>query len=109
MIGEIGSKWLELLPEIVPVLISLLDDGTPAVARQSITCAIDLFHCILEKVAIQVSSLSGFWSDSNFCILAFYGVAGSNMVKAVSFESCKNNEMDGFNYDKMVFNFPFDC
>ena len=56
MIGEIGSKHLELLPEIIPVLISLLRDGTPAVARQSITCAINLFHCTLEKVAIQVSS-----------------------------------------------------
>ncbi|RVW84900.1 hypothetical protein CK203_039498 [Vitis vinifera] len=53
MIGEIGSKHLDLLPEIIPVLISLLKDGTPAVARQAITCAIDLFRCTLEKVAIQ--------------------------------------------------------
>lgn len=56
MIGEIGSKHLDLLPEIIPVLISLLKDGTPAVARQAITCAIDLFRCTLEKVAIQVRS-----------------------------------------------------
>ena len=54
MIGEIGLKHFEFLPEIVPVLITVLSDATPAVARQAITCGIELFRSILEKVAIQV-------------------------------------------------------
>lgn len=45
---------MQLVPEIVPVLISVLDDATPAVARQAITSGLDLFRSILEKVAIQV-------------------------------------------------------
>ncbi|XP_060674378.1 uncharacterized protein LOC107405425 isoform X3 [Ziziphus jujuba] len=53
MIGEIGLKHTELLPEIVPVCINFLNDSTPAVARQAITCAIDLFRCTLEKIAVQ--------------------------------------------------------
>lgn len=53
IIGEVGVKHLEYLPEIVPVLINVLKDDTPAVARQAITCGADLFHCTLEKVAIQ--------------------------------------------------------
>lgn len=55
MIGEIGLKHTELLPEIVPVCINFLNDSTPAVARQAITCAIDLFRCTLEKIAVQVT------------------------------------------------------
>ncbi|KAJ7961230.1 symplekin [Quillaja saponaria] len=53
MIGEIGLKSTEFLPEIVPVLITVLDDSTPAVARQAITCGIDLFRCTLETIAYQ--------------------------------------------------------
>ncbi|CAK9133852.1 unnamed protein product [Ilex paraguariensis] len=53
IIGHIGLKHVELLPEIVPVLIIVLRDGTPAVARQAITCGIDLFRCTLIRVAIQ--------------------------------------------------------
>ncbi|XP_059305368.1 uncharacterized protein LOC132056978 [Lycium ferocissimum] len=53
MVGYIGFKHGEFLPDIVPVLISALKDGTPAVARQAITCGIDIFRCTLVKVAIQ--------------------------------------------------------
>ena len=55
MIGAIGIKHVEFLPEIVPILVTVLKDGTPAVARQAITCGIDIFRCTLVKVAIQVS------------------------------------------------------
>lgn len=54
MLGEIGLMHVELLPEIVPSLINVLSDGTPAVARQAITSGIHLFRCVLEKVSIQV-------------------------------------------------------
>lgn len=53
MVGYIGFKHGEFLPDIVPVLISALKDDTPAVARQAITCGIDIFRCTLVKVAIQ--------------------------------------------------------
>ncbi|KAK4396118.1 hypothetical protein Sango_1448400 [Sesamum angolense] len=53
MIGEIGLKHLELLPDIIPALIAALKDDTPAVARQAITCGVDIFRCSLVKVAIQ--------------------------------------------------------
>ncbi|XAR50837.1 hypothetical protein NMG60_11005286 [Bertholletia excelsa] len=53
MIGEIGLKHMELIPEIVPALITILKDVTPAVARQAITCGIDLFRSTLVKVSIQ--------------------------------------------------------
>ncbi|GAV75491.1 DUF3453 domain-containing protein/Symplekin_C domain-containing protein [Cephalotus follicularis] len=52
IIGVIGLKHLEFLPEIVPVLMNVLQDDTPAVARQAIACGIDLFRCIIEKIAI---------------------------------------------------------
>lgn len=53
MIGEIGLKNTEFLPDIVPVLIDVLDDDTPAVVRQAILCGIRLFRSTLEKIAIQ--------------------------------------------------------
>uniref|UniRef100_A0A5B7B7R4 Symplekin n=1 Tax=Davidia involucrata TaxID=16924 RepID=A0A5B7B7R4_DAVIN len=53
MVGDIGLKHIEFLPEIIPLLIATLKDGTPAVARQGITCGIDIFRCTLVKVAIQ--------------------------------------------------------
>lgn len=55
MFGEIGLKHMEFLPEIIPVFITFLNDTTPAVARQAITCAIELFRCTLEKIAVQVT------------------------------------------------------
>lgn len=53
MVGEIGLKNTEFLADIVPVLIDVLDDDTPAVIRQAILCGIDLFRFTLEKIAIQ--------------------------------------------------------
>ncbi|TYI44853.1 hypothetical protein ES332_A01G267400v1 [Gossypium tomentosum] len=52
IIGEIGVKHLEFVPEIAPFLITVVEDATPAVARQSIACSIDLFRHTLEKIAI---------------------------------------------------------
>lgn len=54
MIGDIGSKHIELLPEMVPCLIAFLKDETPAVARQAITTGTSLFGYVLEKLVIQV-------------------------------------------------------
>ncbi|KAK1562008.1 hypothetical protein Q3G72_004851 [Acer saccharum] len=53
IIGEIGLKHLQFLPEIVPVLISVVNDATPAVARQAINCGLELFRFTFEKIAIQ--------------------------------------------------------
>ncbi|KAK6943498.1 Symplekin/Pta1, N-terminal [Dillenia turbinata] len=54
ILGEIGLKHMELLPDIVPVLMTTLKDMTPAV----ISCGIDLFRGTLVKITIQV----GFYS-----------------------------------------------
>lgn len=54
MVGGVGLKHLELLPDIVPVLITALQDITPAVARQSGICGTDLFRSTLVRIAIQV-------------------------------------------------------
>ncbi|KAL0375338.1 UNVERIFIED_CONTAM: hypothetical protein Sradi_3449500 [Sesamum radiatum] len=74
MIGEIGLKHLELLPDIIPALIAALKDDTPAVARQAITSGVDIFRCSLAKVAIQGlyssefnESLKSSWE----CVLKF--------------------------------------
>lgn len=58
MVGDIGLKHIEFIPEIVPVLITVLKDGTPAVARQAIACGVELFRSTLLKVAIQVFCVS---------------------------------------------------
>lgn len=55
MVSGVGLKHVEFLPDIVPVLITALQDSTPAVARQSGTCGIDLFRSTLVRIAIQVS------------------------------------------------------
>lgn len=60
MVGYIGFKHGEFLPDIVPVLISALKDDTPAVARQAINCGIEIFRCTLVKVAIQVVVCLGY-------------------------------------------------
>lgn len=57
-----GLKHLELLSEIIPSLSDVLKDDTPAVARQAIACGIDIFRCLLVKVAIQVGSCFEFLS-----------------------------------------------
>eukprot|EP00256_Glycine_max_P032006 XP_006576525.2 uncharacterized protein LOC100779360 isoform X1 [Glycine max] len=53
MLGEIGLKNTEFLSNIVPVLIDLLDDDTPAVVRQVLLCGTDLFRATLEKIVVQ--------------------------------------------------------
>ncbi|XP_073134260.1 uncharacterized protein [Henckelia pumila] len=53
IVGQIGLKHLEYLPEIVPALINILNDDAPAVARQAIKSANDIFRCTLIKVVIQ--------------------------------------------------------
>ncbi|XP_052176977.1 uncharacterized protein LOC127791181 isoform X2 [Diospyros lotus] len=52
-IGDIGLKHMEFIPDIAPILMTVLKDGTPAVARQAIASGIDLFRSTLVKVAIQ--------------------------------------------------------
>ncbi|GAB2262628.1 hypothetical protein Droror1_Dr00003625 [Drosera rotundifolia] len=53
MIGELGSRYLEFLPEIVPTLMNVMEDDVPAVARQAISSGTALFCSILAKVAVQ--------------------------------------------------------
>lgn len=69
MIGEIGLKHIDLLPQIVPLLITVLTDDTPAVVRQSITCAIDLFRISLVKIAMKVTVFCMFFLNK---ILIFH-------------------------------------
>ncbi|XP_058214534.1 uncharacterized protein LOC131326009 [Rhododendron vialii] len=74
MVGDIGLKHIEFIPEIVPVLITLLKDGTPAVARQAIACGVELFRSTLLKVAIQglySSELDGSLESSWAWVLSF--------------------------------------
>ncbi|KAF9596937.1 hypothetical protein IFM89_014516 [Coptis chinensis] len=59
MIGEIGMMDIELIPEMMPVLLSLLKDDTPAVARQAIISGTSLYRGVLEKVAVQGLHSSG--------------------------------------------------
>ncbi|XP_024981253.1 uncharacterized protein LOC112517999 isoform X2 [Cynara cardunculus var. scolymus] len=51
--GDIGLDYTDLLPDVVPLLVNLLRDSTPAVARQAITCGISLFRRVLTKIALQ--------------------------------------------------------
>ncbi|KAJ0979353.1 hypothetical protein J5N97_014827 [Dioscorea zingiberensis] len=53
MIGETAAKHIEVLPEMVPTLISFLKDDTPAVVRQAIKTGAFLFQYVLVKVAIK--------------------------------------------------------
>ncbi|CAN6463169.1 unnamed protein product [Victoria cruziana] len=53
IIGEIGFKHMSFLPELVPVLISLLKDATPAVARQAVNSGAYLFQKIMGYVAVR--------------------------------------------------------
>ncbi|CAA7398192.1 unnamed protein product [Spirodela intermedia] len=52
-INDIGRKNMDLLPEMIPTLIQLLKDGTPAVARQAISSGTSLFESILEKLGLH--------------------------------------------------------
>ncbi|KAJ1699001.1 hypothetical protein LUZ63_007513 [Rhynchospora breviuscula] len=53
VIGEVGSKYTEVLPELTPSLLTFLADGTPAVTRQAVTTGTQLFHAVLEKLFFQ--------------------------------------------------------
>ncbi|XP_020578838.1 uncharacterized protein LOC110023662 isoform X2 [Phalaenopsis equestris] len=53
ILGEIGKKHVELLPAIVPTLLTYLNDETPPVARQAILSGTSLFCNYFVKVAIQ--------------------------------------------------------
>lgn len=53
MIEELGLKYLEYLPDMVPVLIAFLKDDTPAVARQAVSTGTNLFRNTFEEVALQ--------------------------------------------------------
>ncbi|KAJ4793080.1 HEAT repeat-containing protein [Rhynchospora pubera] len=53
VIGEVGSKYTEVLPELMPSLLIFLADGTPAVTRQAVTTGTQLFHAVLEKLFFQ--------------------------------------------------------
>ncbi|KAL5710209.1 hypothetical protein ACHQM5_020801 [Ranunculus cassubicifolius] len=59
MIGEIGYTHVDFVPELLPVLIDLFGDDTPAVARQAIVSGTSLFCKTLEKVAVQGLHSSG--------------------------------------------------
>ncbi|GAB2281263.1 hypothetical protein Dimus_015867 [Dionaea muscipula] len=58
MIGELGLRHLEFLPEIVPTLMNIMEDDVPAVVRQAISSGIDLFCATLSKVAVQTDESS---------------------------------------------------
>jgi symplekin len=54
MIGEVGSKHTAYIPDVMPSLLDLLNDETPAVARQAVKTGTDLFAKVLQQLVIQV-------------------------------------------------------
>jgi symplekin len=54
MIEEIGTRHVAHISTMVPVLLALLRDSTPAVARRAITSGSNIFRTTLEQVASQV-------------------------------------------------------
>ena len=54
MIGEVGSKHMAYLPNVMPCLLHLLNDDTPAGARQAIKTGTTLFAKVLRQLVIQV-------------------------------------------------------
>ncbi|KAK6943128.1 Symplekin/Pta1, N-terminal [Dillenia turbinata] len=97
ILGEIGLKHMELLPDIVPVLMTTLKDITPAVCRQVISCGIDLFRGTLVKIAIQGlysseldDSLKSSWTwmlklKDSICSIAFQPENGATRLLALKF------------------------
>ncbi|KAJ4911512.1 HEAT repeat-containing protein [Raphanus sativus] len=98
ILGEIGLNYVELLPEIVPLLIkSLQDDDTPAVVRQVIASGSALFRSTLQKFALQglhSSELDEFLQSSwtwmlkfkdEVCSLAFRQVNSGVKLCAMKF------------------------
>ncbi|KAH0469045.1 hypothetical protein IEQ34_002277 [Dendrobium chrysotoxum] len=67
ILGEIGKEHVELLPAIVPTLITYLKDETPPVARQAIVTGTSLFCNSFVKIAIQASSTKVNYS-CNICL-----------------------------------------
>ncbi|VAH25874.1 unnamed protein product [Triticum turgidum subsp. durum] len=59
MIGEIGSKHTVFIPDMMPSLLDLLNDETPAVARQAVKTGTDLFAKVLQELVIQGLFSSG--------------------------------------------------
>lgn len=53
IIGELGSKHMRYLPDMIPCLLHLLNDETPAVVRQAVKTGTNLFAKVLQKLAIQ--------------------------------------------------------
>ncbi|CAM0151620.1 unnamed protein product [Urochloa decumbens] len=53
IIGEVGSKHMAYLPDIIPCLLHLLNDEVPAVVRQAIKTGTTLFAKILQHLVIQ--------------------------------------------------------
>ncbi|VAH41627.1 unnamed protein product [Triticum turgidum subsp. durum] len=64
MIGEIGSKHMVYIPDMMPSLLDLLNDETPAVARQAVKTGTDLFAKVLQELVIQGLFSSGGIDDS---------------------------------------------
>jgi symplekin len=53
IIGEVGSKHMAYLPDIIPCLLHLLNDEAPAVVRQAIKTGTALFAKLLQHLVIQ--------------------------------------------------------
>ncbi|KAI4968377.1 hypothetical protein ZWY2020_058032 [Hordeum vulgare] len=64
MIGEIGSKHTVFIPDMMPSLLDLLNDETPAVARQAVKTGTDLFAKVLQELVVQGLFSSGGIDDS---------------------------------------------
>lgn len=99
MIGHVGLKRMEYIPEVVPVLIDLLKDDTPAVARQAIRCGIDIFSSTLFQIAVRGlyssdldSSLEPLWAwmlklRDEIYLLAFQETDGRRLLALKFIES----------------------
>ncbi|KAG0626679.1 hypothetical protein M758_2G143300 [Ceratodon purpureus] len=53
MIEGIGTQHVDFVPIMVPVLLALLRDSAPAVARRAVTSGSNIFRIVLEQVALQ--------------------------------------------------------
>ncbi|XP_021753889.1 uncharacterized protein LOC110719305 isoform X3 [Chenopodium quinoa] len=97
VIGEIGLRHLEILPEITPALLTVVDDDTPAVARQAITSGTNIFCCTMEKIALQGlnaskldDSLESAWEwmlklKEKICSIAFESGSDGKRLLALKF------------------------
>lgn len=55
LVEEIGLKAMEHSSVLMPVLLTLLRDDDSNVAKQSIVSGSNIFCCVLEEMAFQVS------------------------------------------------------